>query len=220
MNRYFFLALVGVVAGVLLIMYRRAVGGRPIRTETLALCFWLIATYTIAASGMLAFGPLPPPIMMLVTVAIGLTTWVGLSRVGTALVENAGIQALVGFQAFRIPVEIFLWRGYLQGMVPEQMTWHGCNFDVLTGLAAVPVAMWFSERRAVLWAWNIAGLALLLNIVVVAIVSMPTPLRMFTNEPANRFVSTAPYVWLPVFLVQAAWLDHLLVFRWLRATRP
>ncbi|MCC6539540.1 MAG: hypothetical protein IT162_18460 [Bryobacterales bacterium] len=216
MNRYFFLALVGVVAGVLLVMYRRAVGGRPIRTEVLALCFWLISTYTLAASGWLDFGPLPPPIMILVTLAFGLTTWVGLSGIGTALVESAGIQALVGFQAFRIAVEIFLWRGYQQGIVPGQMTWHGCNFDVLTGLAAIPVAVWFTGRRTVLWIWNIAGLALLLNIVTVAIVSMPTPLRLFAAEPANRFVATAPYVWLPVFLVQAAWLGHLLVFRWLR----
>lgn len=46
--------------------------------------------------------------------------------------------------------------------------------------------------------------------------SARAPLRVFAGEPANRFVATAPYIWLPVFLVPGAWLGHLLVFRWYR----
>ena len=45
----------------------------------------------------------------------------------------------------------------------------------------------------------------------VAVLSMPTPLQRFT--PPNTFITAPPYVWLPVFLVQAAWFGHLLVFR-------
>ncbi|HKQ78896.1 MAG TPA: hypothetical protein VJ810_34675 [Blastocatellia bacterium] len=63
------------------------------------------------------------------------------------------------------------------------------------------------------------GLALLINIVTIAILSAPTPLRKFFNEPANTFVTYFPFVWLPAFLVQAAWFGHLLVFRRLRQTR-
>ena len=55
---------------------------------------------------------------------------------------------------------------------------------------------------------------LVVNIVTIAVLSMPTPLRMFMTEPANTIAPThAPYIWLPVFLVQAALFGHLLVFR-------
>ena len=37
--------------------------------------------------------------------------------------------------------------------------------------------------------WNILGLGLLINIVAIAILSMPTPLRVFMNEPANTIVT-------------------------------
>ncbi len=61
-------------------------------------------------------------------------------------------------------------------------------------------------------------MGLLFTIVSVAILSAPTPMRVFDNEPANTFVVTAPYVWLPAFLVQAALFGHLLVLRKLHAS--
>jgi hypothetical protein len=68
----------------------------------------------------------------------------------------------------------------------------------------------------VIWAWNLLGLGLLINIVTIAILSMPTPMRRFEG-PANVFVATFPYVWLPTVMVSAALLGHLLVAR--RLTR-
>ena len=123
---------------------------------------------------------------------------------------------LIGYQAFRIPVEIFLHLGYQAGFVPVQMTWEGRNWDILTGLTALPVA-WLAHRNQLPnWAaqiWNIAGFALLLNIMSIAILSLPTPLRQFHNEPANTFVTQLPYVWLPAVLVPAAWFGHIALFR-------
>ncbi|NTV63491.1 MAG: hypothetical protein HGA65_08145, partial [Oscillochloris sp.] len=55
--------------------------------------------------------------------------------------------------------------------------------------------------RGWLLAWNIAGLALLLNIVVISVLAMPTPFRAFPDGPANTVIATPPYVWLPAFLV-------------------
>ena len=207
------------VAAALLYCFYRHGGAAMAKYVALALAGWLAITGWLAWSGTLAFGALPPPVMVLVTVAIGLTTWLGLSRYGTLLVERAGLGFLIGFQVFRVLVEIALWLGHREGFVPVQMTWEGRNLDVLTGLTA-PLAAHYAQAgklpRVAILVWNIAGLALLVNIVLVAILSMPTPLRVFMNEPANRFVATWPHVWLPVFLVPAAWLGHLLVFRWLR----
>jgi hypothetical protein len=184
------------------------------RQAAFAIALWLGGIYALAAVGVLAFGPLPPPMMVAVTVAVFGTAKVAHSRLATAVVERVPLALLVGFQAFRIPVEIFLWLGHRDGFVPVQMKWEGRNFDVVTGVTALLVAL--AGGRRLTLAWNFLGLALLLNIVVIAILSMPTPLRLFMNEPANRFIATAPYAWLPLFLVQAALLGHLLVFRALR----
>jgi hypothetical protein len=123
---------------------------------------------------------------------------------------------LIGYQAFRIPVELFLHNGYHDGFVPIQMTWDGRNFDILTGLTAISVAWLAARNQLPNWAaklWNILGFALLLNIMTIAILSLPTPLRQFHNEPANRFVALFPYVWLPAVLVPAAWFGHIALFR-------
>ena len=181
------------------------------RRAAIAIVLWLGLTFALASSGLLAFGSAtPPPAMLVIAGATILTTFVGLSLP----VERASIAALIAFQVFRVFVEIFLWMGHRDGFVPIQMTWEGRNLDVLTGLSA-PVVAWLASRRWI-FVWNLAGLALLLNVVIVAILSMPTPLRAFHNEPSSAFVAGAPYIWLPVFLVQAAWFGHLAVFRWLR----
>ena len=64
-----------------------------------------------------------------------------------------------------------------------------------------------------IFVWNVLGLLLLINIVVIAVLSMPLPFRFFFNDPANTFVTHVPYVWLPTFHVQAALFGHLLIFR-------
>ncbi len=66
-------------------------------------------------------------------------------------------------------------------------------------------------------AWNLLGLALLINIVTIAVLSTPVPFRRFLEDPPNRLPSLFPYVWLPTFLVQVALAGHVLVFRRLRA---
>ena len=69
--------------------------------------------------------------------------------------------------------------------------------------------------RAVVLGWNVLGLALLANIVVIAVLVTPA-LHRFPEGPPNLLPSTFPWVWLPSFLVQVALGSHLLVFRRLR----
>lgn len=179
---------------------------------------WLAATAILAARGKLSdWSQFPPPVMTLFTTATLLTIFYAFSRIGSRLVDGLSVASLVGFQVFRVPVELilFLWCRYQ--VVPVQMTFEGWNFDVISGLSACIIAWLAAQDRLPKWGlllWNVVGLGLLINIVTIAVLSMPTPLRTFFTEPANSLVPTqAPYVWLPVFLVQAALFGHLLVFR-------
>lgn len=183
----------------------------------IGLTLWLATTAFAAGAGWLQFGPLPPPIGFVIIPGLMLTVWLAFSRTGSAIMARSGVPLLIGFQSFRILVEIFLWWGHREGLVPIQITWEGRNFDVLTGLAAVPLA-WLAATgkasRTAIWLWNLAGLGLLLNVVTVALLSTPTPFQQFS--PVNVFVADAPFVWLPAFLVPSAFLGHLLVWRSLR----
>jgi hypothetical protein len=67
-------------------------------------------------------------------------------------------------------------------------------------------------------AWNILGLALLINVVSVAILGTPR-FRYFGEEHLNVWVTYPPFVWLPAVMVLAALAGHLLIFRALACQR-
>jgi len=61
---------------------------------------------------------------------------------------------------------------------------------------------------------------LLVNVLVIAVLSMPTPLRVFHNEPANTLLAYFPYIYLPGVLVPLAYTLHIFSLRqWVFARR-
>ena len=117
-----------------------------------------------------------------------------------------------------MPVEILLWALFATGLAPVQMSFEGWNYDVFSGLFALPVAAlafdgMTTRRRGLALGYHIVGLLLLLNILVIAVLSMPTPIRQFHNEPANTIVAHFPVIWLPAVLVPFALMGHVLGIR-------
>lgn len=192
----------------------------------LGLLAWAGLTGGLAASGALAdFSAFPPPVMPVMFSGVFLTAFVAFSELGRRLAFDLPLSLLVGYQAFRIAVEIMLHRAGTEGVIGMQMTWSGLNFDVLTGLTGLVLGLWLWQRgpdapepRALLWIWNLAGLGLLVTIVSVAIMSIPGPLQRFDGPP-NVWVGSFPFVWLPTLMVTAALFGHLLVFRRLLGRR-
>jgi hypothetical protein len=184
---------------------------------------WLAAPAVLAARGALGdFSRIPPPFAVMMLALFAATVALAFSPLGTRLVERAPLHALIGYQVFRVPLEFWLQSMHAHGAIPEQLTWSGQNFDVVSGIAALLVASlaWRgrASRRQIV-AWNWLGFALLLNVGRIAVGSLPTPLRSFTEEPPLVLPTTFPYVWLPAFLVQAAFFGHVLVWRWLARHR-
>lgn len=132
-------------------------------------------------------------------------------------------QWLIYFQAFRIAVELLLFQAFVRGLLPVQMTFEGRNFDVLSGVLAL-VAGYLAAKRAKGWRtvaalYNVLGLALLINVLIIALLSMPTPLRYFTNEPPLTVVGRFPFIYLPTVLVVFAYSFHILSLRQLYLLR-
>lgn len=179
----------------------------------LILTIWIVLISIASLSGFTSnFDSLPPrPAIFIVVPAIALI-FILRARQTKQILQSIPPQYLINIQIFRVPVEILLWFLLLSGVTPIQMTFEGRNFDILVGLTA-PIAVYFTFskgrfNRKLAIAWNVFGLLLLANILIIAILSMPTPLRMFMNEPANTEVGKFPVIFLPAILVPIAYYFH------------
>lgn len=191
---------------------------RAVLLGAAAVVGWMGLTWGLAAAGVLArFDAVPPP-AILVLGSVGLLGLsVALSPVGRALASLPWAW-LVGFQAFRLPLELVMHEAAVAGVMPVQMSYSGRNPDILTGATALGVAGWLwlgGTDRRVLWAWNLLGLGLLVNIVAVAVASTPM-FRAFGDDHLNTWVFFPPFVWLPTVLVMAALIGHVVMIRKLR----
>jgi hypothetical protein len=66
-------------------------------------------------------------------------------------------------------------------------------------------------------AWNVMGLVLLANVVIVAILATPR-FAYFGEDNLNVWVTYPPFVWLPAVMVLAALAGHLVIFRAVRGS--
>jgi hypothetical protein len=179
---------------------------------TVGVVGWMALTAALASAGLLRnFSALPPAAPLVFGSGFVATVLLARSRAVAPLLELSP-QFLVGFQSFRILVEILIHKAADQGIAPPQMSWSGMNFDIVTGVTAL-LLMPFAHRlpRSVLLAWNTMGLGLLAWVVGVAVVSFPT--RFQVLKPSNTWIAEFPYVWLPAVLVAAALLMHWALYR-------
>lgn len=221
-----FIALTVVVAfGIVLNVY---LGGRGLseplaRTwrwtigTAVALTLWMAISWWFASTGGLAnFAVRPPPIAIMVIAVLTLSTVLAFSRFGLRLAEGLPMWILVLGQVFRFPLELLMHRAADEGVMPVQMSYSGWNFDIVTGLSAIPVA-WllargFAHGRALAFAWNVVGSLLLANILIIALVSTPI-IAAFGPTRLNTWVAYPPFVWLPTVLVLCALTGHMVIFR-------
>jgi hypothetical protein len=123
------------------------------------------------------------------------------------ILKNIAPEKIPILQSFRFFVELLLWALLIGNVIPIQMTFEGRNFDIIAGITGPIIGFLISRNKVskpVIIGWNILCLILLANIVTVAILSTPAPIRVFMNEPANTVVATFPSSWLPGFLVPLA----------------
>ena len=176
---------------------------------------WLALTALLAYRGFYAnFEAMPPRILAAIGPPVVALIAFRFSHAARNFVAAVPASWLIYFQSFRVVMEFILWGLYARHLIPVQMTFEGRNFDVLSGLTAPLVGYFCFTRKGwprwVAVLWNYMGLALLFNIVAVALLSAPTPFRQFHNEPANVLISYFPFIWLPAFVVPAALTGHIL----------
>ena len=182
---------------------------------------WLAFVAVLALSGALArFDVRPPPMLAWFVVTLVLPLVIALSPIGRRLALGLPFGALVGFQLFRLPLEVVMHRAAVEGVMPNVMSYSGYNFDIVSGITALALGVAFALTevpRALVLAWNVVGSVLLAIIVGVAVAATPL-FRAFGPEQVNLWVTRFPYAWMSV-MVASALFGHVLVARKLLATR-
>lgn len=206
-----FLGIVSSVLVALIVAVGLATGSRR-RTGAFALglAAWLAALSGYVASGVMV-QPMPwVPLFLLASTlaAIGLAA----SPLGGALARALPLWALVGFQGFRLPLELVLHAWGEGGTIPTSMTWEGSNLDVISGIVALLLAPMAIRWRSAAWLANLVGSLLLLNVVRVAVLSSPLPIG-WEVDPPLLLALHLPYALIVPVCVAGALLGHLVLSR-------
>jgi hypothetical protein len=191
---------------------------RIFRTTFIFIFLWIAFISLLSMKGFFAdFSTLPPRPLLAIMVPLVFILGFTFSKTGTGLIRNIPPHWLVFMQSFRIVVELLLWFAFLGDKLPIQMTFEGRNLDIISGIIALPVGYLVmnnkSNSRTWIMLFNIIGIALLLNILIVAVLSFPTSFRYFMNEPSGALVAQFPFILLPGVLVPIAYTMHIFSLR-------
>ncbi len=186
----------------------------------IAFILWLLlqAVLTLNNSYNLDTTSFPPKILLtgilpaIITIIIAFST-----QKGRQFIDSLPLKNLTYLNIVRIPVEIVLYWLFLNKTIPELMTFEGRNFDILAGITA-PIIAYFgltktTLSRQTILLWNFICLALLLNIVINALLSAPSPIQKFAFDQPNIAILNFPFSWLPTFIVPIVLFGHLTSIR-------
>ena len=186
----------------------------------LGMILWLIVQAILTLKNVYSTNTdvFPPKIILLgVLPAAIIILGLFVTAAGRKFIDGLPLQLLTYLNVVRIPVELTLFWLFLNRAVPELMTFEGHNFDILAGISA-PFVAYFGFTKKVLsqnliLIWNFVCLALLINIVVLALLSAQTPIQQFGFDQPNVAIVFFPFSWLPTFIVPVVLFGHLASIR-------
>jgi hypothetical protein len=166
---------------------------------------------------------LPPRFPFLIGPPVVAILVVLMTKAGRRFIDSLNLGTLTILSVIRIPVEITLYYLLLAGLIPQSMTFEGTNLDIISGITA-PVVYYFvfvakKLNPKILLAWNFLCLGLLLNVVITAILSAPTPFQRLAFDQPNVGIGYFPFVLLPAVVVPIVLLSHMASIRQLMRSR-
>ena len=184
------------------------------RTSLWGIGAWMIIVGVLGYFGFYRVtGTIPPRFIFLLGPGLLFVLFFVASRRGQEVSARLRLDWLTVLHVVRVPVEIVLYFVFLEGLIPEVMTFEGYNLDILSGLSAPLVYYAVFVKQCLgnrgLLIWNILCLGLLLNILLIAVLSAQTPLQQWAFEQPNVGVTYFPFVWLPAVVVPIVLYAHL-----------
>lgn len=221
MTSTLFLAFVALMAGVVVALIARYLIRRIASEVAAGLFVWFVY------AGLMGYFDIirnpasrPPGIVFLAIPVVAFLVFfiffVARSSSGVRFALAFPLWIVLGTQSFRIGVEFFLHRLWIDGLIPRTLTFEGANWDIFIG-ASAPVAAWLSTQgrmgMRLAFAWNLLGLVSLANVVTRSVLTAPGPLHLIQAEVPNLMIGTFPFLFIPGFFVPLAVALHVLAIR-------
>ncbi|CAN5622357.1 hypothetical protein BH11BAC2_BH11BAC2_14530 [soil metagenome] len=210
---------IGLVVAIFTIFINRIINYFPKKSIALlsVLISWLGFLVFYSSTDLVHdYSLIPPPFLLVIVPPLLFIIWFASYLSKRISLQMIPLFLPVIIQSFRILIEVILFALYQNGIIPILMTFEGLNYDILVGITAIPAGFLIAKQKMsakTTIIWNIFGILLLVNIVVIAILSSPLPIRMFMNEPTNTIVFWFPFILLPGFVVPFALLMHVVSIR-------
>ena len=179
---------------------------------------WIILQTIVSLSGFyLVSDTMPPRFVLLLGPPVLFIITLFLTKKGRRFIDSLSVRWLTILHTIRIPIEMILFGLFLHKLIPQIMTFEGRNPDIFSGITA-PIIFYFvfvlkSLNKRVLLVWNIICLALLVNIVSIAILSAPFTFQRFAFDQPAIGVLYFPFILLPCCIVPLVLLSHLASIR-------
>ena len=115
---------------------------------TIILLTWVVLLTALSYKGFFAdFSKLPPRPVLALFIPLPFVLLFAFLKTGTKLLQLIPAQWLVIMQSFRIFVEVLILFAFLANKLPIQMSFEGRNFDVLTGILALPAGYLLIKKK-------------------------------------------------------------------------
>ncbi len=202
--------------------FRRSAGASAAQARLVAalLLAWLAAAVALSHAGVFAPRPGAPPFIGLAIAGPILAVGIALAWSGARAPESS-LPSLMALQLLRVVGFVFVLAGY-GGWLPARFAYPAGLGDAFIGVTAPLVALAVARRargwRALAVAWNLAGIADLVNAVFFGVTSSPGLLRLFAGEPSTELLTRLPLSLIPTFGVPLALLGHFAALQAIRAT--
>ena len=198
------------------------------KSTLLGIFIWMILTGVLGYTDFYSLeNTIPPRFIFLLGPGILFVIISLFSKKGEVFSDKLNLKWLTLLHVIRIPVELVLYSIFLEGLIPDLMTFEGYNFDILSGISAplifyaVFIKKWIDKKGLLIW--NFISLGLLINILTIAFLSAQTPLQQLAFNQPNIGVTYFPIVWLPAVIVPIVLYSHLVCIKQLldmKNTKP
>jgi hypothetical protein len=179
---------------------------------------WMAIQLLIGLTGFYTNGfTQPPRFILLILPPLIFITGMFFTAAGKKFINSLNTRQLTLLHTVRVPVEIVLYCLFIARAIPQIMTFEGSNFDILAGLTA-PAIYYFGciknkISNTLLIIWNLICIALLLNIVIIAVLSAATPFQQFGFSQPNIAIAYFPFNWLASVVVPIVLFSHAATLR-------
>jgi hypothetical protein len=177
---------------------------------------WFLIPTLLAYAGITQAWELRPPAMLLLMALQSalIPYLVFKTPIGRNLATALPQSALLGIQIIRFPLEVIMAAMACHQLLPLEMTFLGWNFDIFTGIVALPLAIWVAFRgeiksRLPILIFNVLGLTFATWAAGMGVLSTPSPAHLLDLSMDNRYIAHFPWIGLPFVILPMAFIAHL-----------